>query len=138
MANPQKENGFTGISNEIIEALSLTNLSGHGFRIVLLVMRKTYGYGKKEDFIALSQMMSGTGLSKTRCSQIINLLQLQKIVTVTENCNGIGKKYKFNKDFESWKTVTEKCNSYRKVKNTVTEKCNYKRKYYKRKYTKEN
>lgn len=124
MANPQCENGYTRIANELFDILLRTEMSGHCFRLCLLIIRKTYGFGKTEDSISLSQMMNISGLSKTRCSQIINILQLRKIITVTENRNGIIKKYRFNKDFESWTTVTEKCNGYRKVKYTVTEKCN--------------
>jgi phage replication O-like protein O len=124
MANPQKEEGYTAIANEIIEAIYKTRLSGHEFRMVFLIIRKTYGFNKVEDAIALSQMQKALSLSKTRCSQVINGLQLKKIVTVTENINGIGKKYKFNKNFEQWNTVTKKCNRYGKVKSTVTEKCN--------------
>lgn len=124
MANPQKEEGYTAIANEIIEAIYKTQLSGHEFRMVFLIIRKTYGFNKIEDAIALSQMQKALSLSKTRCSQVINSLQLKKIVTVTENINGIGKKYKFNKNFEQWNTVTKKCNRYKKVKSSVTEKCN--------------
>lgn len=124
MASPQKEYGYTSIANEIMDALVSVNMSGHEFRLALFIMRKTYGYNKCEDAIALSQMMKAAGLSKVRCSQIINRLELRKIVTVTEKCNGLTKKYKFNKDFEQWVTVTEKCNGYRKVKQGVTEKRN--------------
>lgn len=124
MANPQKEKGYTPIANEIMEALYRAEMSGQEFRLTLLILRKTYGFQKGEDMVSLSQMMAETGMTKTRCSQIINLLQLQKIVTVTENCNGICKKYKFNKDFDTWDTVTEKCNRIKKMKSTVTQKCN--------------
>lgn len=127
MANPQVENGYTRIANELMEVLIKTEMSGHCFRLTLLILRKTYGFGKKDDAISLTQMAKMSGLSKVRCSQIINLLELRKIVTVTEKCNGLVKKYRFNKDFETWTTITEKCNRIRKVKNTVTEKCNYNR-----------
>jgi len=125
MANPQIEDGYTKIANEILEALTRVNLSGHEFRIALLIIRRTYGFSKKEDAISLTQMVKNTGLSKTRCSQVVNSLGLQKIVTVTENINGIGKKYRFNKDYDKWDTVTKKCNRYKKVKSTVTKKCNH-------------
>lgn len=115
MANPQIENGYTKISNELLDAIIRQKLSGHEFRIAMLVIRKTYGYNKKQDAISLSQMAKSVGISKIRCSQVINRLQLQKIVTVTENINGIVKKYLFNKDYEQWVTVTEKCNRIRKV-----------------------
>jgi len=120
MANPQKEYGYTAIANEILDEILKRPFSGHEFRMLFLIIRKTYGFNKTEDSISLSQMMKSLGLSRVRCSQVINRLQLQKIVTVTEYINGIVKKYKFNKNFEQWCSVTKKCNSYRKVKSTVT------------------
>ena len=119
MACPQKENGFTSLANELLEAMLKTNWSGQDFKVVLLVVRKTYGFRKTEDFISLSQIQALTGMSKTRSSQVVNRLQLMKILTVTENINGIGKKYKLNKDFESWQTVKENINRYTKTKQTV-------------------
>ncbi len=115
MANPQCQHGFTKIANELLEALIRIDLSGHCFRLCLLVIRKTYGFGKKEDVISLSQMAKMSGLSKSRCSQIINMLEDRNIVTVSDFCNGLTKKYRFNKDFETWKTVSENCYRSRKV-----------------------
>jgi len=119
MANPQAEDGYTAIANEIMEALIAADLSGQEFRIALLVIRKTYGFKKKEDSISLSQMKQATGIHHIRCSQVVNRLQLMKILTVTENINGIGKKYSFNKDFETWETVKENINRKCFPKRTV-------------------
>lgn len=119
MANPQTEDGYTAIANEIMEALIAADLSGQEFRIALLVIRKTYGFKKKEDAISLSQMKQATGMHHIRCSQVVNRLQLMKILTVTENINGVGKKYSFNKDFETWDTVKENINRKGFVKGTV-------------------
>jgi phage replication O-like protein O len=119
MANPQKENGYTPIANEIMDALISADISGQEFKIALLIIRKTYGFNKNEDAVSLSQMESATGMIRVRCSQVVNRLQLMKIITVTENINGIGKKYKFNKNFDSWQTVKENINRYRKTKETV-------------------
>lgn len=124
MASPQKENGFTAIANEIMDALIAAKLSGQDFKIALLIIRKTYGFNKQEDAVSLSQMVNATGMIKVRCSQVVNRLELMKILTVTENINGIGKKYKFNKDFDTWQTVNKKCNRLEKVKGTVTKKRN--------------
>lgn len=126
MARPQIENGYTKISNELLEAMIRADLSGHCFRLCLLVIRKTYGFNKKDDLISLSQMAKTSGLTKGRCSQIINQLEDKNIVTVcgrpyqksdtvSENCYGLTKKYRFNKDFETWKTVSENCYRIRKV-----------------------
>lgn len=119
MANPQAEDGHTKIANEILDALISANLSGQEMRITLFVIRKTYGYNKVEDFIALSQMMKALRISKVRASQVVNTLELMKILTVTENINGLTKKYKFNKDFDQWDTVKENLNRKGFTKQTV-------------------
>lgn len=124
MADVQLENGYTKIANMILDALIATDISGQALRIALLIIRKTYGFNKTEDAVSLSQMVKATGKSKTRCSQVVRRLELMNILTVTENINGIGKKYKFNKDFEQWKTVNKNINRYEKVKETVNKKRN--------------
>lgn len=115
MANPQLEDGYTKIANELLEALIRTELSGHCFRLTLLVLRKTYGFCKKDDAISLTCMAKMSGLSKSRSSQIINILEDAKIITVSEYCNGLTKSYRFNKDYETWNTVSENCYRIRKV-----------------------
>jgi phage replication O-like protein O len=120
MANPQKENGYTAIASEIMEQLTRTALSGHEFRLLLLLLRKTYGFNKKEDHISLSQMAKISGLSVIRCSQVVHSLSRKNIITITEKCKGKTNKYRFNKHYEAWVTITEKC----KCRVTITEKCN--------------
>ena len=41
MASPQKDNGFTPIADEIVEALMMINLSGNEHRILWFIFRKT-------------------------------------------------------------------------------------------------
>lgn len=124
MLTPQLEDGYTRIANEILERLIEIDLSGQEFRLLLFLFRKTYGFSKCEDAISLSQMITATGMTKVRCSQVINKLQLRNSVTVTENRNGLTKKYKFNKDFDAWVGVTENRNGIEKTNVTVTEKRN--------------
>jgi phage replication O-like protein O len=107
-----------------MESLYRANLPGQAFRLVLLVLRKTYGFQKKEDAISLSQMERETGIHHVRCSQLIKDLVLAQILTVSANINGIGKKYIFNKDFDSWDTLSANFNRKRKVKSTLSVKRN--------------
>lgn len=101
MANPQKENGFTPIANEIIERLVNTDLLGSEFRILLFIIRKTYGYQKKKDRISLSQFEKWTGLSRpTVVKTLKNLMSRNMIVKVVLPDDGI--EYTFVKDHESW------------------------------------
>ncbi|RJQ28387.1 hypothetical protein C4565_03730 [Candidatus Parcubacteria bacterium] len=110
MASPQLEDGYTRIANELLEACIKAKLSGLELRLMLFIMRKTYGYQKKDDFVSLTQMAGITGASKARCSQVIGRLASIHVLTVTENLNGIGKKYMINKDFDKWLTVPKNGN----------------------------
>ena len=56
MANPQIENGHVDIANDIAEVLAQTRISGTEWQIVWVILRKTYGWHKKVDQIALSQL----------------------------------------------------------------------------------
>lgn len=138
MANPQCERGYTKIANEIMEALIRMEMSGQELRTTLLVIRKTYGFRKKEDYISLSQIAQFLKTSKVRCSQIINKLQARGILTVKENINGLVKKYMFNKDFEQWRTVNENINRIEKTKEPLRKNLTTKEKEIKENNTKEN
>ncbi len=125
MANPQTENGFTKIANEILEVLIRTRLSGQELKISLLVIRKTYGFNKKVDFISLTQMAKALACSKIRCAQVVKNLEAMKVLTVNENINGVGKSYRFNKDYSQWNTVNKNINRIEKTKQTVNENINH-------------
>jgi phage replication O-like protein O len=116
--NPQKENGFTSIANELLEELIKLNLSGQELRACLFVIRKTYGFNKKEDLIALSQFKTALNIGKIRASQIVNVLIERNILTVTKNINGITRGYMFNKHYDKWQTVNKYIN--RKEKHIPT------------------
>lgn len=111
MANPQIEDGFTRIANEIIEALMRTNLHPYESRILWAIWRITYGYHKKADWILNKQLVNMTGIHKAHVSNTISKLTTRKIVTRS------GNKIAFNKDYQQWRelpkqvTVTRSGNS---------------------------
>lgn len=95
--SPQLEDGYTRIANEILEALCCLNLSQNEIKLLLSVLRKTYGYGKKKDYISLSQFSLLTKLQKGHVSRGLKSLIERKIVTRDGKFLGI------NKDISSWK-----------------------------------
>ena len=116
MANPQKENGHTGIANEIIEALAKTRIPGEAMQVLWVIFRKTYGWDKIEDWISLGQFSKLTGLHKQTVFKAIK--KLQKMNIVTKKGDGVTKKgdaqkltYSFNKDYETWKPLPKKVTS---------------------------
>lgn len=107
MANPQKENGYIQIANEIAEVLCKTQLSGYQNRLLWAIWRKTYGWNKKEDWVANSQLIELTGLKKGHVSRAKKEL-IERNILVTKT----GNKIQFNKDYSQWwqlpKLVTTK------------------------------
>lgn len=106
MANPQVENGYTRIANEIMEALAGIRISGEARQILDVIFRKTYGYGKKEDSISLSQFYLLTKMPKPRICHAIN--KLIKMNIIAKKGNDIANVYRFNKDFDTWKSLPKK------------------------------
>lgn len=101
MSSPQKENGFTPIANEILEKVVKMPLLGAEFRILFFIIRKTYGYHKKEDRISLTQFEIGTGLSRpTVVKTLKNLMARNMIVKIYLPDENMG--YSFVKDNEKW------------------------------------
>jgi len=79
MANPQKENGYTAIANEIMDALIKIRVPGEAMQILLVILRKTYGWNKRQDAISLSQFFKDTGMKKP------SIIRLSKIVSNKAN-----------------------------------------------------
>lgn len=95
MANPQKENGYTAIANELMERIALLPISGSEFRILMVVLRKTYGFQKKEDVISLTQFQKLTGLKRANVCRTIKELVAKRLLLK-------GKKYRLNKNHDEW------------------------------------
>lgn len=96
MASPQKENGYVAIANEIVDALSKTQLSGYESRLIWAVWRKTYAWHKKDDWISLSQFGELTGLRESHICRTLKRLVRRDILTKN------GNKYSFQKDYQKW------------------------------------
>lgn len=108
MANPQKENGYTAIANDIMEALAKTRIAGEYRQVLDFIMRKTYGYSKKDDKIALSQFADGTGLKKSSICRAIKILVNMNIISENAKAGDVAKTYKLQKDFDNWKPLAKK------------------------------
>lgn len=105
MASPQKENGYTSIANEIIEELVKIDLLGAELRLLLFIIRKTYGYQKKVDRISFTQFEKGTGISRQTINKTLkNLMAKGLIVKICLPGGNMG--YSFIKDHDNWVVKT--------------------------------
>lgn len=129
MANPQKENGYTAIANELFEALCEIRINGEARQVLDVIFRKTYGFNKKEDRIALSQFVEKTKLKKPTVCKALNKLKEMNLIVVTQKGNE-DNIFKINKDYNTWKplpkkiTVKKEPKSLPKKITSVTQKDN--------------
>jgi len=114
MANPQLENGGTSIANEVLEVLAQSDLSGGEFRLLLAVIRKTWGWHKKEDAISISQLEEMTNYSTRTIIYLIQNLEAKRIILIKRDLHKTNK-IKINKDYETW-LVQNLSPQYKKVK----------------------
>ena len=113
MANPQPDK-FTRISNELFDALIRTKIPSEARQVLDFIIRKTYGYNKKEDQISTSQIMEATALNRKAIERARKTLRAMNLITTHIN-KGSRKAsttpknrgsqilfYSFNKDYETW------------------------------------
>ena len=139
MANPQIENGYTPIANELLEAIYGARLNATQFKIVLMVVRYTYGFSRKEHHLSLSFIAKGTGVHKNQVSRDLSRLIERKILLeIAPPTFSKPRTLSLNKNYDSWLstetvTVTENVNPTvtENVNPTVTENVNQENKYLK-------
>jgi phage replication O-like protein O len=110
MANPQLEDGYTPIANEILDALARIRVPGCARQVLDVIIRKTYGWGKKADRISLSQLSEATRLSRVYVVKARHTLEQMNLIKlgVTQKGNGTETTYWFNKDYETWKVLPKR------------------------------
>ena len=106
-ADIQPEAGYVRIHPAILELLATADLTASEFKCVLYLLRKTYGWGKKEDALSYGQIAEATKLSRRGVINAMQALVDKKVVRVGETKIGRNgcRVYGFNKYFEQWSGV---------------------------------
>ena len=103
MHGPQLEDGYTRIANEILEAIYQTKFNATQLKIILLIIRYTYGFNRKSHDISLSFIEKATGISKRYVSSELNQLIENRVVIVYENhTNTQSRRIGLNKNYTEW------------------------------------
>ena len=120
MANPQWEDGFVKIATEVFERLCRIRIPGEVRQVVDVVIRKTWGFNKKWDWIPLSQFCELTGIPKPHIIRALHKAEQMNLITkkgnsVAQKGNEVGVSYCFNKNYEEWKPLPKKVTLPKKV-----------------------
>jgi phage replication O-like protein O len=80
-ATPQLEDGFTRIANELFEAVLGFGFTQRQLLVLLTVLRKTYGYGKKEDDMSASQIAEICSVGRQHVTTVLGELARMNVIT---------------------------------------------------------
>ena len=116
MASPQVEDGYVRISTELFDALIKIRISGEARQLLDFIIRKTYGFQKKEDIISVSQFNEATGINKPCIIRGIHKLVEMNIVIKKDN--GVIPTYCLQKDYIAWKPLSKKITVIKKDKKS--------------------
>lgn len=95
------DDGYTRIANELLEAVMLVGLTQHQLLVFLAVMRKTYGFNKKLDWVSNEQLSELTGILPHKCSAAKSVLVKRGIFIQSGRNTGI------NNVVSEWSTLPE-------------------------------
>jgi phage replication O-like protein O len=93
------EEGYTRIANDLLDAILSADLTQVQFKVVMAIIRKTYGFNKKVDRISDSQISDATGIHRTHICNARNDL-LERKVLIREQM-----KIGLNKVVSDWKSA---------------------------------
>ncbi|MFV0575971.1 MAG: replication protein [Vibrio sp.] len=99
------DQGYTKVANTLLDKLCEADLNGRQFKIVNAIMRKTFGFGKSEDWISYEQLAEITKIDQTNISKVVSSLIKKNVVKKS------GSKLSINTIISEW------VDSSNKVKN---------------------
>jgi len=88
MSTPQLEDGYVRIANDLLEALLAARLTANQWKVVLAIIRKTYGYSKKEDDLSASQIASICAMNRTHVTEVLNQLARMNVINKRPGVHG--------------------------------------------------
>lgn len=114
MAKPQLENGYTPIANEIMEALYHAKMTATEYRIVMLILRYTYGFRRLEHELSVNFIANALEIDRSFTAREINkLIEWNVIKSVARPNKYHSRVLAFNKNYEAWhcNTVPVACDT---------------------------
>lgn len=104
MASPQVENGFTRISNELLEQVYRLKINATQFKIVLIAWRFTYGFSRKQHALSVSFIAQAIQSDVRTVKRELNrLIEMNIINVISEASFNTTRVIAFNKDFDKWR-----------------------------------
>lgn len=103
MADVQLEHGHTRIAHPILEALALAPLTAAQLKVLMVLIRETYGWQRKDARISLGAFSAATGSHKSTVQRALEALTSEGVVIVVEPATfSAPATYRLEKDPRRW------------------------------------
>ena len=80
-------------------------IPGECWQVLWFIIRKTYGFKKKSDFISVQQISDATGLKRQNAHRALHKLEQMNVVNVVKATPKTPLVVALNKDYDVWKSV---------------------------------
>jgi phage replication O-like protein O len=100
--SPQLEDGYTRIANEFLEALARADYPASTLRFLLIVMRETWGWQKKQAKIPTSLFAEAFGVTERRVRQIRDDCLRHNLIEVESGDQFDTPIYRIQKRYTDW------------------------------------
>lgn len=100
MADVQTGNGYLTIATELFDAITRFQFSKRQYKVILAVIRQTYGFQKTTDDITVTRLAAISGLTRPHASATLD--ELVALNAVLKRDGKYGYIVGIQKDYEKW------------------------------------
>ena len=105
MASPQLEKGYTRIANELLERIVFFDFTKRQYKLLLAIIRLTYGYNRKMAPMNSPQLSAMTGLDPGNTRR--GVIELVQMGCVSKQHGAEGYLLGIRKDYSRWRSVSK-------------------------------
>jgi len=96
-------NGYVRIANKLLEIIYSSNFNATQLKILLMIMRYTYGFNRKSHSLSITFLAKGTGVSRRYITKELNKLISGKVIhIVSDHTATESREISINKNYKSW------------------------------------
>ena len=99
--------GFMRVPNDIAEAIIAAPLTANELKVLIVIMRQTFGFNRAEKDISISQIQKITGLAKGGISAALTKLKNKNIIKSEKQAKNKPQIVSINTNVIEWKGVHE-------------------------------
>lgn len=98
---PDNDNGYTTIAHELLEVMALYPFTKSGYKVLLVIIRQTYGWKTKKKKLSYGIIAKATAMSRRQVKRTIDKLVEDKVLF--RESHTTGSIFGLNKYYLVWK-----------------------------------